>query len=378
MKLVFLMLLAFVMLLGCACGQGSETGVTDTDETQLLTEPEPVAETEPETEPETEAETEPARPFVKPEISEELKKEYCGYINQAWREKIDEIKATQGNDFTFLVQTDPHFWVGGDKKTADNAKGMSHYVELDFVACLGDLIRGYAYEEDKPANTAKCLEELTRRYTENANCPVLMTFGNHDTNASWCREFGTADMQLNQYDHYFTVIEKLKALNGSDMVVEELCNYYYMDFPDFGIRVVMLNTTDGDYMGKYDSTSVISTRQSEWFRDKALDTDLSVIVMSHIPLISAFPDADRKAAKGSQAILDAVESFVASGGDFIAYMYGHVHGSQADTVDQNGRLHMIFRNGGTNGEVVFIDTDERTIRTVGLSKAEARSFTYGK
>ena len=58
----------------------------------------------------------------------------------------------------------------------------------------------------------------------------------------------------------------------------------------------------------------------------------------------------------------------AAGGDFIAYMYGHVHNSQADTVDQNGRLHMIFQHGGANGEVVFIDTNERTIRTVGLNK----------
>lgn len=378
MKQVFLMLLAFVMLLGCACGQGSENGVTDTDETQLLTETEPVAETEPETEPETEAETEPARPFVKPEISEALKKEYYGYINQSWRDKIDEIEATRGDDFTFLIQTDPHFWVETDKRNVNNAKSFSHYVELDFVGCLGDLIRGYAYDEDKPANTAKCLEEVTRRYTENANCPVLMTFGNHDTNAMWCKEFGTADMQINQYDHYFTVTEKLKELNGSNMVVEELCNYYYMDFPDFGIRVVMLNTTDGDYMNKFDSLNTISAKQSEWFRDKALDTDLSVIVMTHVPLISAFPDADRKAATGGQAILDAVEDFVAAGGDFIAYMYGHVHNSQASMVDQNGRLHMIFQHGGANGEVVFIDTNERTIRTVGLNKAESRSFTYGK
>ena len=142
MKLVFLMLLAFVMLLGCACGQGSETGVTDTDETQLLTETEPVAETEPE--------TEPARPFVKPEISEELKKEYYGYINQAWREKIDEIKATQGNDFTFLVRTDPHSWVGGGKKTLRFSKPVTVYevyekktyaqnaTEVEFDAYFGE------------------------------------------------------------------------------------------------------------------------------------------------------------------------------------------------------------------------------------------------
>lgn len=382
MKRIFLMMLALVMLLGCACGHGNEGDVSDTVETEVLTEPETEAETvaETETEAETEAESEPAepaRPFVKPEISEELKKSYYSYLYDSWRQKVDEINNAQGDDFTFLVHTDPHFWVESGKQAVNSAKALSHYVDLDFIAVPGDLIRGYAYDQDNQVNAYQSLEELTRRYTENVNCPVLMTFGNHDTNAMWCKEFGTADMQINQYDHYFTVTEKLKELNGTNMVGEEFCNYYYMDFPDFGIRVVMLNTTDGDYLDKYDSLSTISPRQREWFRDKALDTDLSVLVMTHIPLLAEFPE-NSSAPVGSKEILDAVESFVAAGGDFIAYMCGHVH-TQESMVDQNQRLHISFHGGATVGEVVFIDPANRTIRTVGVGKhPESRSFTYGK
>ena len=175
------------------------------------------------------------------------------------------------------------------------------------------------------------------------------------------------------------VTEKLKALNGVNMVVEPYRNYYYMDFPEDNIRVIMLNTTDSDYLTDYGSLSSISSRQQEWFKTVALDTDKSVIVMCHIPLSTEFPNPKSAppASAESKVILDAVEEFVGNGGDFIAYMYGHVH-VQADMVDQNGRLHISFLNSGSNGEVVMIDTEARTIQTIGLGSSTDRSFTYGK
>ena len=170
--------------------------------------------------------------------------------------------------------------------------------------------------------------------------------------------------------------EKLKELNGANMKVDENKNHYYMDFPDFGVRVIMLNTTDGNYVDEFGDVSFISERQREWFRKEALDTELSVIVMSHIPLWTEFPE-NNAAPTGSKEILTAVENFIAEGGDFVAYMCGHVH-KQESMVDKNGRLHISFLNGGANGEVVFVDTNDRTIRTVGVGKAASRSFTYGE
>lgn len=257
MKRILLILLASVMLLSCACGKDGETDMPDTVETEAETEAETEKETEKqtekqiekETEAETEKETESNLPaFVKPSITDEQKKTYYGYLEDAWRQKIDVIKDEQGDDFTFLVQTDPHQYVESKERAANNAKALSHFVDLDFIAVPGDLIRGYAYAEDNRADAYDSLEELTRRYTENVNCPVLMTFGNHDTNAMWCREHGTATMQINQYDHYFMVTEKLKETNGRDMVTDGYHNHYYVDFHSFGIRVIMLNTTDGEYL----------------------------------------------------------------------------------------------------------------------------------
>ena len=380
MKKILLIMLVLSMTLACGCGEGIETEAPLTD-TYADTETEsPESETAaPETEaepPETEAPAETGPVFQKPEISAELKTQYYGYMKSSWKEKIDEIKQKQDGKFTFLLQTDVHMWVGSDTYAANNAKALSHFVDLEFIASPGDLIRGYAYAEDNRGDTYDSLEELVRRYTENVNCPVLMTFGNHDTNAMWCKEHGTATNQINQHDHYFMVTEKLKALNGANMGVEPYCNYYYMDFPEDNIRVIMLNTTDGDYLNEFDKLSTIREHQQQWFRDVALKTDKSVIVMAHIPLTKEFPENGNAPAEGAN-IMAAVEDFVANGGDFIAYMYGHVH-IQADMVDENGRLHISFRNGGNQGEVVMINTEERTIQTIGLGSSTDRSFTYGK
>lgn len=381
MKRIFLIAFAILTVFLCACGQS--TPAVDTEWQTEGEAPPALEDTEAVTEaPETDpAESEPAETvleptFVKPEISDSLKAEYSRYLSDSWSQKLEELGNSQGDALAFLVQTDPHMWVGGDEKTANNAKALSHFAELDFIAVPGDLIRGYAYDEDNRQDAYRSLEELVDRYTENVNCPVLMTFGNHDTNAMWCREHGEATHQINQHDHYFMVTERLKALNGRNMVLDGNANHYYMDFPEHGIRVIMLNTTDSDYVDQYGDLSAIGARQREWFREEALDTDHSVIVMSHIPLTSAFPE-NNAAPTGSEEIREAVEQFVADGGDFIAYMCGHVH-IQADLTDENGRLHISFKNGGAQGEVVFVDTEAGTIRTVGLGKPSSRSFTYGE
>ena len=202
MKKILLIMLVLSMTLACGCGEGIETEAPLTD-TYADTETEsPESETAaPETEaelPETEAPAETGPVFQKPEISAELKTQYYGHMKDTWTQKIDEIKQKQDGKFTFLLQTDVHMWVGSKAYVANNAKALSHYVDLEFIANTGDLIRGYDDAEDKPGDSYNSLDELVRRYTENVNCPVLMTFGNHDTNYYWCKEHGVATDQINR------------------------------------------------------------------------------------------------------------------------------------------------------------------------------------
>lgn len=311
----------------------------------------------------------------------EKQQELACFINESWKERWDSLDEISESDFNFAVQSDTHFSVvTSNKNDANNLKALSHFVPLKFIANFGDYIRGYFMGEagkadNTPELTMQSLKEITRRYLDGASCPVLITFGNHDTNQLWCKNYGSADQQLTQSDHREQVISKLQAHNGSAMVTDGESNYYYVDFPDDGIRIIMLNTTDGCYESKFDSPSQISLRQAEWFEKVALNTDMNVLVACHVPLIKEFPGNDSSVVINGELILNAVEGFIKRGGKFTVYMCGHTH-LQGNLTDQNGRLHISFIQGGSSAEIVTLKTDERTIITKGLGKSEDRKYTY--
>lgn len=294
----------------------------------------------------------------------------------SWSERLDEIKAKSSGKFTFLIQTDTHHYDLNVDYSGKNVAALSNFVELDFAANLGDLIRGYSQDEiDNPENMRACMSDIVNRTINKAKCPVFMTVGNHDTNIMWCQKWADHSAQIMPEEHVSMVYEPLKQHNGDKMVTGGDGSYYYMDFNDDKVRVIMLNNADDAYDGtKYTSVFKISDEQINWLKTEALNTANSVIIMLHTPLVKDFPD-NGNAVSNSDAVLSAVEEFVSGGGEFIAYMYGHTH-TQHLVVDDNGRLHVSFKNGGANGEVVMIDTKDKTISTVGLNGVQDREFRY--
>ena len=298
-----------------------------------------------------------------------------------WSDKLTEVQTAVHGKFSFLIETDTHHYDLNIAEVGKNAAAMSNFVELDFIANLGDLIRGYSQDEiDNDANMRACMSDIFSRFTTRAKCPVFMTVGNHDTNIMWCQKWADHTMQIMPEEHVSMVYAPLKQYNGDKMVTGGNGSYYYMDFPQDKIRVVMLNQADDVYDGtKYTSCFKISDEQVEWFKSQALNTEYSVLVMSHVPLDANFTMATAgKTTNGvsnSDAIRNAVEEFISNGGSFIAYLCGHEH-EQIEYIDENGRLYMSFKNGGKNGEVVTIDTATHTISTIGLGNAKSRECRY--
>jgi hypothetical protein len=338
------------------------------------------------TEPETTAPETTADPdaiVLSPDMQAKMKK----YMPAAWLAKLPGIapNISDKGTFAFAVQTDTHYTIDSTyQQTMRCLKAITHYLPLDFIANTGDLIKGYqAVEENTPEKSIASMRELLNRYTEDVNCPVLLTFGNHDTNQIWSKEHGAATDQLTRADHYEMVTSKLKEVNNDKligvgegaMVTDGESNYYYVDFHHDRIRVIMLNSTDGNYSTEFASLSTISNEQAEWFRNEALYTNYSVIVMIHIPLLKYFPGNESWSVVNSHKITLAVNEFVAAGGDFIAYMYGHTH-TQSHLVDRDGRLHVSFKSGANRAELVTVDTDARRIITYGLGEVEDREFDY--
>lgn len=292
-----------------------------------------------------------------------------------WSKKIDTVKERADGRFTFCIQTDTHYSDLNNKNIANNVAALSNFVDFKFIANLGDLVRGYSVEDvDSPENTRACMDELVKRYTENSACPVFMTVGNHDTNKMWCEKHGDHTYQITPDEQLGRVFIPLQDYNGDLIVSGGNGSYYYADFPSDNIRIVVLNTADGAYDGSgYSRTIYITDTQVDWFKSEALNTDKSVIVMTHVPLVADFPEAGNTVPNGN-LILEAIEEFSENGGDFLAYFYGHTHG-QYDYRDQNGRLHVSFKNGGDIAEAVIIDSEKRMVETVGFGVGD-RNFSF--
>ncbi len=292
-----------------------------------------------------------------------------------WSEKLDTINQAKVGKFTFAVQTDTHHHDIYADNLGKNIAALSNFVDLKFIANLGDLVRGYSViDVDSPENMRACMDDVFYRFTNRTQCPVFLTVGNHDTNKMWCEKWADHTAQITPQEQYERIFQPLKQYNGDKMVTDDDGSYYYMDFPEDKVRVIMLNSANGTYDGtQYSKTFNISDKQVEWFKTEALNTDNAVIVMTHVPLMPGFPDTN--SVPNREAILAAVQDFTNSGGQFIAYMYGHVH-AQNVQVDESGHLHISFKNGGSYAEVVMIDTQSKVISTIGLGGIIDREYSY--
>lgn len=295
------------------------------------------------------------------------------YLPGSWSNQVSTVRIFGEGKFVFGVQTDTHHSdVNDDEQYMRNLAAATYFAEYNFIANLGDLIRGYSVADvDSPENMRACMDDLVARYTL-AKSPVLLTLGNHDANHMWSEANTPGDHTtlITEQEHFTRIIEPIKAHNGDNMVLSGEKGYYYMDFPEDSVRVVMLNTTDGKYSESFSDTSLVSLEQVEWFKTEALNTDKYVIVMSHIPV---YPDGDT--FTNNDLIASAVKDFEDKGGNFVGYFHGHTH-ERSIEVDPDGNFHMGFLNGGNPGETVLIDFEERKVQTVIMGNGERRNVQF--
>lgn len=337
---VLSIVLCLVLLAGCG---GTDTSSTDTSSASSPTGSETAS-----TDTSSNASSDTSSKLTEEQIK---MTQYLG----AFSYKIDELNEKTKGKFTFGLQSDTHHYDTSNTQGGNNIVALSHFVEMDFVGHLGDIIRGYSVEDiDSPENMRACMDDMVNRFVNNAKIPVMMTVGNHDTNSMWCNKWGDHTTQITPAEQKIRVFDRLKEHNGDKMVTDDDGSYYYIDFPEDGIRVIMLNTSNDTYDGtKMCATSFVSNKQIEWFKTEALNTQNQVIVMSHIPFTTAVEE--NKLPTGGAEIASAVEEFVSGGGKFIAYCCGHKHG-KSSAVDENGRLHIVVPYGRSKGAVIAVNT----------------------
>jgi len=228
---------------------------------------------------------------------------------------LDEIAKTRGTLLELMTEpclvfpmiTDIHYLA----TTADNPRliddsinnmiALSKDIRFDFLACLGDLTQGNKAMDETRAEVEHVYEQFAR-----LGIPFYTCIGNHDTNIY----YKVGDDY--QKDHVFS-LNQLYGIYMRDIYdvmfdMSSMCGTnYYKDFPEFNIRLVFLNSNEGDDYGFTDETLA-------WFTD-VMNTENDVYVFSH-----------RNPATSTEYHNQAEMTEVMKNAEnFKMLFYGHVH-----------------------------------------------------
>lgn len=261
-----------------------------------------------------------------------------------------------GSNFVFAFATDCH-WYFDDSAyhnyTNEMIEELRRCIGFDCYINGGDSIYyGTKYKLNGVASMRKAFEPEHDDY--------IYCIGNHDYNG-----ISTGEIQNSSWMFDADGIESLCLRKMKNITRPSGARYYYRDFEDKKIRVIVLDTSDldisfdtnGDIVG-YDPLVTFAVRQNqlEWLRTTALDCpsdDWGVIIIMHvglytaedgfvdnntlinrsylIQLLSAYVDkssysySDIDTAHGNYFAVSASGTFANTSGHLIGVWSGHAH-----------------------------------------------------
>ena len=272
------------------------------------------------------------------------------YVKDEALSVATKVKNVQNaNTLTFFVISDPHHCAsqsdGWAAQTNESnlhammgAKILAYALDADFSVCNGDFTFG---------NSATTADQLKEQVGEIKNwfgeafrgIPQFFTVGNHDTGEY--NELVGAE---------YCMSEIMGASDATAFGSEDIGKPYYYDLTDKKVRVICLNTCEGEMNGS--DVYAISDGQLEWFANTLKDvggkSDASawgIIVIGHYPLdlggARFLSDVLYQYIQGGTYTRNSVSvDFAGSNGaTFIGNFHGHTHCLKSD------KLH--YYNNGT-------------------------------
>lgn len=258
------------------------------------------------------------------------------YVKQEAMTLAEKVRSVQrASTVTFLAMADSHHCAGQDdtdwqeNTNAGNlhgcmaAKILSYCLELDFVCHLGDLTLGNATTTTQLLRSQ--IGQLNSWLREAwKDIPQFRTVGDHDT--------GLYGSELVGAEYLYSAIGShcTGAVYGS---VDH--GYCYRDFPEKKLRVICLNTSEGETLYGDDAAYVCSDAQLLWFarvlREVGSLEEWSILVLSHYPLdhLGTHPAAAVVKAYQEGGMVYFGDYFVDFSGHnsakFVAQFHGHTH-----------------------------------------------------
>ena len=210
--------------------------------------------------------------------------------------KICKKVLSEECDLKFAVVADSHL-DNSLGETLENIKAVDSEVNFDFMLHLGDFLNGNLPK----SYTEIILKEQIELFENTIKGNFFPTQGNHDGYT----DFKNTDMATDGLWEYATGRKP----------------YYFEDYKDFRIVSVCSFAYEYTPEGHFKKLYKILDSQIEWLENVALNTDKTVIFLSHsAPLTSLYE-------KGMTPVLEAVlRAKEKNGFDIAGWFIGHYHG----------------------------------------------------
>lgn len=314
--------------------------------------------------------------------------------------KVDEFGAYFSIPFVTDVhnaETTTYKWLNSIKVIEEVNKRKN----INYVLTGGDYINNHENKEE----VIKRLKNFKDRFEDRSN--LFITLGNHDDNSNY-KDFSKVITHSEMKKIMFSDMQDVIFGNGL---------YYYKDFHEHKIRLIVLNSEDipeydigMKYKGQWDYA--FSNEQLNWVAHTALNTDYKIIFCSHTPLIESVEGFDL-AIRNSEAMLGIMKAYTTgtsysssnNTGDFkynvsvdynkkgtiVCCLFGHVHADNIVYKDNIAHISTTcsncnYRYGSSaiknaTGTVNEIALDFLTVRNdmgflTRFGAGSDRSFTY--
>lgn len=240
------------------------------------------------------------------------------YYHSEMEDTVSKVRALQTEpNLTFFIITDIHaYYVTGAeelyKKSAVNMQALAKEIPCDGIINLGDSIEGYALKA-----TAQNYGNQISNAFRAVGLPYYAVIGNHDDNRY---NHAINDDRLTVPEQYQLFINPTRKVTTDTTGLN-----YFMDFEEFKIRIITLNSVS-DYYYNYN----VDTRA--WLSEvlASLPTGYKVLVLTHVAPVAQW-NYNNKLPSNSGDVITAL-----SGVDTMAIICGHNHVDAVFSTPFNG------------------------------------------
>jgi 3',5'-cyclic AMP phosphodiesterase CpdA len=231
---------------------------------------------------------------------------------ESWRDKIDVMdwmegevervvkqvrKLRRNGDAALLLLADTHYNVNGTwDDTRECLRRLQSAVGFDGIVHLGDFTDGMISAAKTKEYVGQVLEDLKR-----LDVPLYLCLGNHDCN------------------YFMDNPQRLSLQEQRDLYLDGHEAHYEADFPEYGLRLMFLDSFDPDAQLRYG----YSGECIDFLDDvlAKLNNEYSAIIFSHLPPLAKLQywAANIRGEAGIMSILRK------NSGKILAYINGHNH-----------------------------------------------------